>query len=41
MAITQREEYTAVLDKNGGDIKDLLAQLRSKVEKLRADRTNS
>lgn len=38
MAITQREEYTAVLDKNGGDINDLLKQLRGKVEKLRANR---
>lgn len=41
MAITQREEYTAVLDKNGGDIADLLAQLRAKAAKLRADRANS
>lgn len=41
MAITQREEYTAVLDKNGGDIADLLAQLRGKAEKLRAERSNS
>ena len=35
MAITQRAEYTAVLDKNGGDIQDLLAQLHAKLEKLR------
>jgi phospholipid transport system substrate-binding protein len=41
MAITQREEYTSVLDKNGGDIADLLSQLRSKVARLRADRANS
>lgn len=41
MAITQREEYTAVLDKNGGDIADLITQLRSKVAKLRAEQTNS
>lgn len=41
MAITQREEYTAVLDKNGGDVGDLIAQLRSKVKKLRDERTNS
>lgn len=41
MAITQREEYTAVLDKNGGDIADLLAQLRNKIAKLRSDRTHS
>ena len=41
MAITQREEYTAVLDKNGGDIADLLAQLRAKADKLRADHANS
>lgn len=38
MAITQREEYTAVLDKNGGDIADLLGQLRAKAEKLRTER---
>ena len=41
MAITQREEFTSVLDRNGGDIADLLAQLRAKVAKLRADRANS
>lgn len=41
MAITQREEYTAVLDKNGGDMGDLLAQLRNKIEKLRAGQTKS
>lgn len=41
MAITQRAEYTAVLDKNGGDMADLLDKLRAKTEKLRADRTNS
>jgi phospholipid transport system substrate-binding protein len=40
MAIAQREEYTSVLDRNGGDISDLLAQLRNKVKKLRADRGN-
>lgn len=38
MAITQRAEYTAVLDKNGGDIQDLLARLHAKLEKLRAAR---
>jgi phospholipid transport system substrate-binding protein len=41
MAITQREEFTSVLDKNGGDIADLLAQLRAKADKLRADRSNT
>lgn len=41
MAITQREEYTAVLDKNGGNVADLLAQLRAKAERLRADRANT
>jgi phospholipid transport system substrate-binding protein len=41
MAITQRDEYTSVLDRNGGDIDDLLAQLRAKVGKLRAKRKNS
>lgn len=40
MAITQREEYTAVLDRSGGDIPDLLAQLRAKVENLRSDRAD-
>lgn len=37
MAITQRAEYTAVLDRNGGNMADLLAQLRTKVAKLRAE----
>jgi phospholipid transport system substrate-binding protein len=41
MAITQREEFTSVLDRNGGDIDDLLAQLRAKASKLRAKRKNS
>jgi phospholipid transport system substrate-binding protein len=41
MAITQREEYTAVLDKSGGDIPNLLAQLRAKADKLRAAHENS
>lgn len=41
MAITQREEFTSVLDRNGGDIADLLTQLRTKVAKLRAERGNS
>ena len=41
MAITQREEFTSVLEKNGGDIADLLDQLRTKVAKLRAERSNS
>lgn len=41
MAITQRAEYTAVLDRNGGDMADLLAQLRNKIAKLRADRNSS
>jgi phospholipid transport system substrate-binding protein len=41
MAITQRDEYTAVLDKNGGDIANLLGQLRAKVDKLRVERGNS
>ena len=41
MAITQRAEYTAVLDRNGGDIPDLLARLRARVQKLRAERTSS
>ena len=41
MAITQREEFTSVLDRNGGDIDDLLAQLRAKAGKLRAKRKNS
>ena len=41
MAITQREEFTSVLEKNGGDIADLLDQLRTKVAKLRAERGNS
>ncbi|MCK5276683.1 MAG: ABC transporter substrate-binding protein [Alphaproteobacteria bacterium] len=40
MAITQREEFTSVLERNGGDIADLLAQLRTKVDKLRADRSS-
>lgn len=41
MAITQREEYTAVLDRSGGDIPNLLAQLRAKADKLRAAHENS
>ena len=41
MAITQREEFTSVLDRNGGDIDDLLAQLRAKVDKLHDKRKNS
>lgn len=41
MAITQREEYTAVLNKSGGDIPNLLARLRAKADKLRAAHENS
>jgi phospholipid transport system substrate-binding protein len=41
MAITQREEFTSVLDRNGGDIDDLLDQLRAKADKLRAMRNSS
>lgn len=41
MAITQRDEFTSVLDKNGGDIPELLAKLKERAEKLRADRANS
>jgi phospholipid transport system substrate-binding protein len=41
MAITQREEFTAVLDKNGGDIGDLLAQLKTRREKLLEERGRS
>ncbi|MBE9554850.1 MAG: ABC transporter substrate-binding protein [Proteobacteria bacterium] len=41
MAITQREEFTSVLERNGGDIADLLDQLRAKIAKLRAKRGNS
>jgi len=41
MAITQRDEYTSVLDRNGGDIDDLLNKLRTKAEKLRAKRDSS
>lgn len=40
MAITQRGEYTSVLEKNGGDIADLLSQLRTKVAKLREERNS-
>lgn len=41
MAITQREEFTAVLDRNGGDIGDLLTQLENRREKLIAERSKS
>lgn len=38
MAIAQRDEFTAFLDKNGGDMSALLKELAVKVEKLRDDR---
>jgi phospholipid transport system substrate-binding protein len=41
MAITQREEFTAVLDRNGGDIGALLKQLRIKVDQLQADQSKT
>ena len=40
MAITQREEFTSVLERNGGDIDDLLTRLRTKIAKLRAERSD-
>jgi phospholipid transport system substrate-binding protein len=41
MAITQRAEYMAVLDKNGGDIDALLKQLQAKVEQLRTNQSKT
>jgi phospholipid transport system substrate-binding protein len=41
MAITQREEYTTLLDKNGGDIAALLKQLRAKVDQLQAGQSKT
>lgn len=38
MVIAQRDEYTAFLDKNKGDMSELLTELASKVRKLREDR---
>lgn len=41
MAITQREEYTSLLDKNGGDLAALLKQLRDKVDQLKASQSKT
>ncbi|UCH74977.1 MAG: ABC transporter substrate-binding protein [Rhodospirillales bacterium] len=41
MAIAQRDDYTAFLDKNGGDIAALLEQLSRTVDKLRAERAGA
>jgi len=38
MAIAQRDEFTAFLDKNNGDMSALLKELAGKVEKLRDQR---
>lgn len=39
MAITQRDDFTAFLDKNGGDMPTFLAELAGRVKKLREERT--
>ena len=41
MAIAQRDDYTAFLDKNDGDIAALLAQLSRAIDKLRAERAGA
>ncbi len=41
MAIAQRDEFTAVLDRNGGDMAGLLSELRDKVDRLRAGKAKS
>ena len=39
MAIAQRDEFTAFLDKNNGDMSAFLKELAAKVQKLRNDRS--
>jgi len=41
MAIAQRDEFTAVLDRNGGDMPAFLGELADKVRKLRDERKAS
>lgn len=41
MAIAQRDEYTAFLDKNGGDMSALLKQLKTAVDNLRDGRDST
>lgn len=41
MAIAQRDEYAAILERNGGKIAALLAELRTQVAKLKRQRAGS